>query len=212
MLVTKEKNIGNNAQASTSSYLNSQTLTQSTRLSMKFNESLLISRTNPHLNRVWEIDVNGIRLYYTTPDNVFHNTNIRRYFKQLLGYQRTSGIIEPNDISDYKYRKLYSKFKSLIKGVELSIPNVQKNLFINILQKLASSPNVSINDLNIQISADNELVVFKKGEVGTYYIVLGDEENDVSYLYISNTPGVYTSLHTKENISLNQIIEAFSAE
>jgi hypothetical protein len=214
MLVTKER-IYSKAQAPTSPYLNSGAMQQATCISLKLNESLLKTPTNPHVNRIWKImldDLDDIAVYYTTPDNVFHDTGLRRYFVNLLAYQDATGIIEPKDISTYKYRKLYSKFGALLAKQANPLPEKQKSALIKVLQNLSKSINISINDLHIQINADEELTILKKGEAGNHYIVVGDDASDISYLYISNSPGIYTSLHTSEKITLKNIIDSFSAE
>ena len=196
----------------TSAYLSSETPQEATSISLRLNETLLATPTNPHVNRLWKTMAHGRTIYYTTPDYVFHNTGLRKYFRNLLDYQTASGIIEPKDISIYKYGKMYRKFQSLLSTHPGSVPEKQRSALIIILQKLSKTTNVSIKELHIQINADNELVILKKGESGKHYIVVGDDKNDISYLFISNKPGTYTSLHTSNKAHLNHIIDSFSSE
>lgn len=211
MLVTKELPYSK-VQSPTSAYLNSETLQQSTSVSLKLNEELLSTPTSPHFNRIWRIKIDGSIMFYTTPDNLFRDTGLKKYFRNLFEYQAASGIIEPKDLSTYKYRKLYTKFKSFLNEYSVLVSEKQKSALIEILYKLAKTTDVSIKELNIQANADNEIVVFKKSESGIHYIVVGDDKTDVSYLFISNNPGVYSSLHLSNKITINNIIESFSGE
>jgi len=212
MLVTEKRNISTKAQMTTSAYLNSETVPQSTEISAKVNELLMMTPSNPHVKKLWKIKFGGLTIFYANPDNVFHNTSLRKYFKQLLDFQSSSGVIEPKDHSTYKFRKLYAKFKNFLSEHQHIAPRSQRMAFTYLLQKLASDPNISVNDLNIQANADLDLVVFKKTSSGTHYILVGDSLEDISYLHITNSPGVYSSLHVGENVSINNIIDSFSSE
>jgi hypothetical protein len=213
MVFTKERTIAKNTQAPTSVYLNSETVTDAVSLSMSFNEQLLSNRTNPHLNRSWTICYNNrFNLFFATPDNILSFTGIPQYFRQLLKYQNGAGLIEPNDVvSTYKYRRLYSKYIAVIANHSKSLPDEQRKAFIEVLKKIAANPNVSLNDLNIEINADDELALIRKEDDGMHYILVGDNSNDISYLFVSDIPGFYSSLHLTEEATLKNILDSFTA-
>ena len=210
MQITKEHRY-DKIEVPTSAYLNSESTPLTTSLSLNLNELLSDPPTSPHVNRLWKIKVYGNTIHFTTPDRVFGNTSLGKYFRQRIKYQSASGIVEPRDISAYKYRKLYRKFQLFLSNLSTPLPNSQRIVFISILNKVSENPNISISDLCINLSADNELALTKKVESGAHYIVVGNDINDVSYLYISNSPGGYYSLHIGGGTTLNNIIDSFYA-
>jgi hypothetical protein len=210
MVFAKEQTMPNSMQSPTSGYLNTATMTDSIWLTMQLNKEFLSNPTNPHLNQVYKIRLHDdVFVYYATSDNIFTGTDIGHYFRRLLKYQNISGLI---DISNDRYIEIYSKYLSAIdNNSRESITYEQRQAFITVLQKVAKNINVSIENLNIQISADGELAIFRNDERGTHYILVGDSSDDISYLFVSNIPGSYSSLHLSEGANLEEILDSFSA-
>jgi len=197
-------------QAPTSASLNSETMTEAAYVSIKFNEQLLEEPTNLHLNGLWTVDFDGRKIYYATADNIFHSAGIRPYLKQLLRYQVQSGIVGSTDPS--RYVKLYSRFNELSQDLRFSdIQLTQRNAFLGILQIIAANSAIPINDIKIEISADGDLATSRQEDNGTHYILVGDELNDVSYMFVSKSPGIYRSLHNRDGITLEKIVDSFAS-
>jgi hypothetical protein len=211
MLVAKDYNHPK-VSTPTSAYLTKNEHQEAPEISLRINEALLSKPTGPHVSRIWEIKTGDRTFYYTTPNYLFQNTGLKKYFRRLLDYQSAIGVIEPRDISAFKYKRLYRRLNDLLSAHDNKHSLAQRAAVVSVLKKITQNVNISIKDIVIQINADNELVILKKGESGSHYIVIGDDKNDISYLFISNTPGVYYSIHTNEKDSLDKIIDSFSEE
>lgn len=208
MMLTKQYGVRSaEYELPTGSYLTEHQLSQAANIYILQNEFFYSLPTHPHVRKIWKINVKGHSIYWTTPDTVFKETSLLNYYKDILKFMLTNVFIEPKDLYPFKYGKLYAKYDKVITG--LSIPIHQQSLFLDILQRLSKVITTSVSELEICFSADNELSIVKEENSGTHYILVGEEDDDVSYMFISNTPGTYFSLHKDEKNSLNKIIQQF---
>jgi hypothetical protein len=211
MIVTKGP-IPQRKQRPTSTYLNSETQQQTTNISLKLNEEIFAVPTNPHLHKYWNIKVDNNTFFYSSPENIFQDTGLHSYFKNILYHTYlTSGIIEHKDTSNYRYGKLFKKLAHLNK-IGINLPEQQKMAAIEILRQIAINSYIPVNEIKIDFNADGELVVFKKSVEGKHYVLIGDDITDLSYVYISNIPGIYFSRHLGGNISVSDIVDPLSTD
>ena len=181
--------------------------TLATDLSVRVDESISKLPTNPHVFKFYTFLLEGHQINWTTPDTII-DTSGGRYFRSLIEYQTRSGLIEAKDASRHKFEKLIKKMKDEI--IEYNALTIrQQFLFRYILDKLSKNINISIHNLSIRVSAENELAVYKTSESGTSLIVVGETSSDVSFIYISNEAGKYNTVSLSNEIKVDNIIDLF---
>lgn len=193
----------------TGEYLSASTGSEAVGLALKRNSILKNNPTAPHIKNSMIILFDGKELLLINPQEVINETNIRNYFQHIILNYTPNNIIKYIFNSSPNYTSLYSSFKKLQDSINKELPEVQKNQFITLLRTISSYMNASPSEIKMDFTAESELALVKKTEIGTHYILVGDTPNDISYLFVSKSPGIFRSLHMENSVSENQIIESF---
>jgi hypothetical protein len=141
------------------------------------------------------------------------STEISTYFRNLYKIRQENALIKYASQSAYtilidKALDFYNKVKS-----EANITQGQLSLFLQSIEMISEHENlVNIPQIHFNyIKEEFEIIIIKPSESGNSYIIIGDEENDVSYGFVGNTPGEYESLHADFlEIGLEQILDKFN--
>lgn len=185
--------------------------TEAVKLSVAMNETLLTEPTNMHVNKVWRFYFNGMKLSWTTPDRVFHDLTDRDYFRHFLSHQYYSTFVDPKNLSSLKFKMLKKELRKAIQLNSYVIPHAQASNSLIILNMLSKDIRISPSELKVKVSIEREISISKTVDSGTHLIIVGDSINDITYLFTSNQPGVYTAHHITEGMSLKKMIELFIA-
>lgn len=107
--------------------------------------------------------------------------------------------------SDLTYNFL-SFLTELTQNVE--IPHSQKTFAKRIVKRLSE---VRIAERVIfKYSAENEILLIKSNEKGNHYLIIGEDENDLSYGLVGNRIGEYKTSHFGGDITLNNLVSEFA--
>lgn len=100
------------------------------------------------------------------------------------------------------------QIKELSEVIKKDYPEVNAEHIATIAVEWFGGKMILFN-IGIKLTADQELSLFRKTSDGTHYILIGNTNNDISYVFISNTPGSYSSLHVEDGHDIDKIIELF---
>jgi len=108
------------------------------------------------------------------------------------------------------FTELYTQYNNIIKNQSQSLTAVQKKQFVEILRQLSKTPYLL--DLNpiVKISVDDELIVVRGSAKGNHYIVVGSEDNEITFGFVGRRKGEYRTLHfSPPDNTISSIIIAF---
>lgn len=141
------------------------------------------------------------------------STEISTYFRKLYKIRQENAPVKYSSQNAYtilidKTLDFYNKIKS-----EANITSSQLSLFLQSIEIISKHKNlINLQQIHFNYIKDEfEIVIIKPSELGNSYIIIGDEENDVSYGFVGNAPGEYDSLYADfAEIRLEQIVEKFN--
>ncbi|HTE24942.1 hypothetical protein [Flavitalea sp.] len=199
---------------STGSYLTENSTSEGVDLELLYNREIFDLPTNPHASRIYKMNYNGRPLAWAPPVSVSRMTGLHFYFLSLLSHGISNRFFAIDDLSKRKRKFFKDQLEKLFHDDEHVLTTPQLSQFQAIADILSEDLALTAHDFAVSFTADNEIAIFRAGEDGTHYIVIGEEDDEVSYIYVSSTPGKYRSIHldTEGKVTLNTITNAFVSE
>jgi hypothetical protein len=101
-------------------------------------------------------------------------------------------------------------FFDMLKDVPHPLPQEQYRTVNQVIGELSNKEEIISMSPIFRYSADNEVCVIRGSERGNHYIIIGEDENDISYGFVGKNKGEYDSLHAGcEGIGIDEIVNAF---
>lgn len=101
-------------------------------------------------------------------------------------------------------------FYDMLKESNNALPAEQYKIVFEVINELAKCESVIFLKPVFEYSVDDEVCIIKGAKNGNHYIIVGNEENDLSYGFVGKQKGEYDSLHADFNsIGVKEIVSAF---
>lgn len=140
---------------------------------------------------------------------LFHNAQTTIYFDKLYRRNRKHLFSANKEIHYEIFNNALDFYQDLKK--DENVTQYQRNTFAAAVSKIIFNDKLDLLDnLNFEYNKDEfELIIFRKSEAGEYYIIIGEEEEELSYGFVGKESGNYDVLHADINVGLNQITAKF---
>lgn len=112
--------------------------------------------------------------------------------------------------TEYSWLKLNNKFDLALKKSGYKPSPLQKKVFEIILKQISEVKGCNIDELQIKMSADDELLIIREGKRGLHYIIVGRDDKELFYGFSGKGIGNYLVIQFDgKSIFVNDIVCKF---
>jgi hypothetical protein len=133
------------------------------------------------------------------------NNGTHEYYN--IAYNDLKSINKTQNSKTFDLMEDFSDFYSGIKRTH-AISNYQYSTATNAVNLLVQKK--FSEQIAFKFSVENEILIIKHNSRGNHYLIIGGEENDISYGFVGNNIGEYATIHPDfENILIEDLVLSF---
>lgn len=141
---------------------------------------------------------------------LFNNSETTIYFDKLYRRNKKTIFSTSNEIHYEIFDNALDFYQNL--RLDEDITEYQLSTFAESVKKIIFSDKLEfLDNLSFEHNKDEfEIIIVRKSELGEYYVIVGEEDGELSYGFVGKSAGDYDVLHADlDSIKLNHIIDKF---